>query len=198
MPVEARADTFYKELPYTMEKEDHGALAHLKEGKQEAFDELYHQWYRPICYYAYQLVREELVAEDMAQDTLIKAWEKRAGFKNPQHLRRFMYQVTRNACISWLRNQLTQRKALQCLAYLAERSDNDPDWEKIHTEIVGKAFQLIDELPGTESRIIRLSLLEGQSHDVIARELAITPNSVAVKKFRALTLLKSLLRKSVS
>lgn len=107
-----------------------------------------------------------------------------------------MYQVTKNACISWLRSQMTQRKALQSLAYLSDRADDDPDWEKLQTEIVGKVFQLIDELPDTDNRIIRLSVLEGRSHDMIARDLAITPNSVAVKKFRALTLLRSLLRQA--
>jgi RNA polymerase sigma-70 factor (ECF subfamily) len=196
IPGEVIAHTFYKELPHAMEKEDNGALPLLKAGKREAFDELYHQWYRRICFYAYQLVREEFVAEDIALDTLTKVWEKRETFQNAQHLRRFMYQVTKNACISWLRSQMTQRKVLQSLAYLSDRADDDPDWEKLQTEIVGKVFQLIDELPDTDNRIIRLSVLEGRSHDMIARDLAITPNSVAVKKFRALTLLRSLLRQA--
>src|SRR4051794_26727124 len=105
MPGEVIAHTFYKESPITMEKEDNGPLPPLLiAGKQEAFDELYHQWYRRIGFYAYQLIREQCAAEDIALETLIKVWEKKETFQNAQHLRRFMYQVTKNACISWLRS----------------------------------------------------------------------------------------------
>lgn len=186
-----------KPAPKTGEKEFDPLLL-LKSGSNDAFSQLYNANIQRLSFYAYRFVGRHEVAEDLAHETLAKVWEERTRFSSFAHLHAFMFVTARNACITWIRSHHTQLKTAEIFTQMIDEKELQPaiDWEKIHTDLIGRIYQLIDELPDSGSRIIRASLLDGLSHEQIAQELDITPNSVAVKKFRAITALRSMLRRS--
>jgi len=165
----------------------------LREGDRAMFDLLFKKAYQKICFYVYKCLGPDPDLEFIVNGTFIKIWENRAAFKSIDHLWRFMYVVTRNECVSRLRKQKRTQKALEEIALLIDPDTEQPDLELVYTDIVDVIFSSINELPAVYGNILRKTVLEGKPHSEIAEDLSITSNLVTVKKFRALTLLRSML-----
>lgn len=165
----------------------------FKNGDESAFSQLFHSYYRVIAFYAYQRLNDMPLAEDIASDTFVKAWNQRTELGNMEHFLGFLHKTTRNACISYFRSLSPQRRMRKEASYLNEIQDNDPDREKIHAEMIDDIMHQIDEMPPISREILRLSLLENKDIAQIASELRISNNTASARKSRALGMLRSLL-----
>src|SRR5579872_294383 len=76
----------------------------FRDGDKEAFRFVFEKYYRPISYFALKILRDDSFAEDVVSDTFRKAWDRRDKFATSRHLENFLYLVTRNSCISYLRS----------------------------------------------------------------------------------------------
>lgn len=191
--------SFYGLFSCDTEKREYDPLSLLKSGNEKAFRQFYHLHFQRLSFYAYRQTNRTDVAKDIAHETLAKVWERKSGFDSFNHIEAFMYRATKNACISWLRANDTSNRALGTILYLGGREEARDEWidlEKLHTELIGKTYEMIDDLPDPGGQIIRASFLQGRSNQEIADQLAITANAVAVKKFRALTLLRSMMNRA--
>ena len=179
----------------TIEGEDWFHL--FKEGDERSFRKVFDLYYRSIMYYALKILQEDTYAEDLVSESFRKAWEYRERFETLRHLENFLYFVTRNACISYLRSdrvaQSTEKEWSRISA--DELEGKSPiDLERVQTNLLAVVYQKLEELPGGD--ILRMSYLEGKSTKEIARELNITENTVYITKSRSLKVLRSLLSKN--
>ncbi|GGB23959.1 RNA polymerase sigma factor [Puia dinghuensis] len=169
----------------------------FREGDKNAFREVFERYYRPISYFALKILRDNTYAEDIVSETFRKAWDRKDKFATPRHLENFLYLVTRNACISYLRgdrvNQSTTREWIR-MAEDNERADSSIDLERVQTKLMEVIFQKLQGLPGGE--VIRMSYLEGKSTREIASELRMTENNVYIIKSRSLKVLRTMLTKN--
>jgi RNA polymerase sigma factor (sigma-70 family) len=167
----------------------------FREGDENAFQRVFELYYRPIVYFALQILREDSYAEDIASESFRKAWEYRERFETIRHLENFLYFVTRNSCISYLRSdrviQTTQKEWSQLLS--DEEKEAPLDMEKVQTQLIGLIYQHLEKISGGE--ILRMAYLEGKSTKEIAQTLNITENTVYITKSRSLKLLRTLLAK---
>lgn len=58
-------------------------LQKLAGGEQSAFQFIFNQHYRALCYFAFTIVDNEQEAEDLVQETFSKLWDKRATLNLP-------------------------------------------------------------------------------------------------------------------
>lgn len=172
---------------------DDTLLTGLRKGDKLIFDRLFKGTYRKIVFYAYKCMGQDPDLEFIANGTFIKVWEHRGQFESIGHLRSFMYSVTRNECISRFRKERTAQDALEEMDFLADPGNEQPDLDLVHADIIEMVFSSMEGLPALYGKILRQTVLEGKPHNEIAADLSITPNLVTVKKFRALTLLRSML-----
>ena len=179
----------------TIEGEDWFHL--FKEGDERSFRKVFDLYYRSIMYYALKILQEDTYAEDVVSESFRKAWEYRDRFETLRHLENFLYFVTRNACISYLRSdrvvQSTEKEWSRISADELEGS-SPIELERVQTNLLAVIYQKLEELPGGE--ILRMSYLEGKTTKEIARELNITENTVYITKSRSLKVLRSLLSKN--
>ena len=83
--------------------------------------------------YLRALTRDAMAAEDVFQDTTVKAVARAAEFRDAEHLRRWFYRAGRNAAIDAVRRaarhaSLLPEAALEALAEDEERNASTPDW----------------------------------------------------------------------
>ncbi len=179
----------------TTEGEDWFPL--FKKGDERLFRKVFDLYYRSVLYYALKILQDDIYAEDIVSESFRKAWEYRERFETLRHLENFLYFVTRNACISYLRSDRVVQNTEKEWSRI---SGDDPDGrspidlERVRTNLLAAIYKKLEELPGGD--ILRMSYLEGKSTKEIARELNITENTVYITKSRSLKVLRSLLSKS--
>ena len=97
-----------------------------KENNPQLFETLYTRYYRRVMDKSYSLLKDKALAEDATRDILSKAFEKLDQYKGQSTFSSWLYSITYNHCIDFLR--LKKR-----LHY--------PEWNKNHDipEIVDDA-----------------------------------------------------------
>jgi len=169
----------------------------VRQGDKNAFRQAFELFYRPVVYFAAQIIRDDGYAEDIVSETFRKAWEARTRFESARHLENFLYLVTRNGCISFLRSDRsthTTEKEWTRLASEEQETHNPADLERVQTELISLVYEKLEKLPGGD--ILRMAYLEGKSTKEIAKELNITENTVYITKSRSLKSLRSMLSKT--
>lgn len=122
-----------------------------------------------VCYvYA---SREEL--EDYYQEVLIQLWRSLPKFRNESKMSTWIYRVSLNTCISYVRkNKKVNKVSLIDLDFI------DNDIEKKY--YIDELYLLINRLNKFEKAIILL-WLEDRDYEEIASIVGISKNNVAVK-----------------
>ena len=160
-------------------------------GEPQAFETFFRLHYRPLCYFAAQLIGDPADAEDIVKDSFVKLWHKHADFDSPRTIKAFLYVTTRNACINFLRRLKVKNSFSREFAYLEEsRRDELVLNQLIRAEFMQEIYNEIEKLPEKRREVFKLAYFEGLKNDEIAERLHISVFTVKVHKGKALTTLR--------
>ena len=172
--------------------------SHDKKLIRDLFTQQIVSFYEDIFRYLLHLGADETLAEDMAQEVMVKAWENKEKLLNVEYQKPWLLRVSYNNYISYRR--LAQHK------YLYSLSDFDlPEWECKHAEqdiltiLANDEFcqimQLaLDRLDKKYSEPIRLRYFGELSYKEIAEILQINQNTMRSIISRGLQKLKPILK----
>lgn len=77
----------------------------IHEGDEAAFTAIADKHRRELHVHCYRMVGSLQDAEDMVQETLLRAWAKRSTFEGRASLRAWLYRIATNACLDLIRRQ---------------------------------------------------------------------------------------------
>src|SRR5512140_2007991 len=77
-------------------------LAAARHGDQEAFEALVQPHRRELLVHCYRILGSFEDAEDMLQETLLRAWQHLERFEGRSRLRTWLYKIATNACLDAL------------------------------------------------------------------------------------------------
>ena len=69
-------------------------------GDASAFDAVYRRYVRPVYDYALGMVRDRVLAEDVAQTTFLRAYEQRRSVRDPAAMRAWLYRIAHNVAVN--------------------------------------------------------------------------------------------------
>jgi len=141
---------------------------------QERFTALVQAWTADLYRFAYWLARDRQRAEDLVQETFLRAWRSLAQLRDDQAAKSWLFTI--------LRNEYHRRPATANLAgefpheELADNCDATQDW------VVRRHILALDE---EYREPLMLQVLGGLGCDEIATMLGISRAAVMTRLFRA-------------
>ena len=85
-------------------------LDYLHQGKEKAYELLYHYYYVPLVLFAGKYVGNEEVAKDIVQEFFISLLDKEMVFDNRIALKVYLYTGVRNKSLNYLRHLKIRRQ----------------------------------------------------------------------------------------
>ena len=85
-------------------------LDYLHQGKEKAYELLYHYYYVPLVLFAGKYVGNEEVAKDIVQEFFISLLDKEMAFDNRIALKVYLYTGVRNKSLNYLRHLKIRRQ----------------------------------------------------------------------------------------
>lgn len=144
-----------------------------------AFSELFHEVYPRLVKYAWKYTKRKTSAHDIVQEVFINLWEARKNIDPKRSLLSYLYKMTKNQSLNYLRDSTTNEVPLDELS--ASEVKMDDKWTAEIEDESGddvKMLALIAALPNRQREAIKLSRFEGLSHDEIAYVMEISPRTV--------------------
>ena len=132
-------------------------------------------------------------AKDLAQDTLIEAMVNLSQLRNPESFRGWLYEIARGILAKYFRDrhkwgihEPIDDGVLETRAPYAAPRDQQPDNLVIAQEHLEIVRSLVDQLPESERKVLRLKLDDpDMTLKAIAEALGISVSTVKVRKHRA-------------
>ena len=90
--------------------EEAAVIAAVRAGDQAAFAVLAERYRRQLFVHCYRMLGSVQDAEDLVQETLLRAWRARASFQGRSLFRTWLYRIATNACLNAL--QYRRRRVL--------------------------------------------------------------------------------------
>ncbi|TXH84086.1 MAG: sigma-70 family RNA polymerase sigma factor [Pseudoxanthomonas sp.] len=160
-----------------------------------AFMRLYDHFMPRLCLYLRGLGSPEAVAEELAQEALLRLWQ-RAAMYDPQQgaVSTWLFRIGRNLHIDRIRRepgwvQVLEEAAPASDEELARPFTSAEDYaEHVHLQ------RRIEDLPAVQARLMRMSYFEAKSHQEIADELQMPLGTVKSHLRRAFLRLQGQVR----
>lgn len=181
-------------------KTDDELIAAYEAGEEPAFAELLDRHLDAVYSFALRLTGTKEEADDIAQETFLKAWKHLKRFRKGANFKTWLFSIARNTSIDYL------RKKKPILFRELSRKENDEDFEHGIIDTTPRAEVLFDEHLSTERlegaiaqlaplyrEIIILHYREGLTLDEASRVLEMPLNTVKSRDRRALIALRKLL-----
>jgi RNA polymerase sigma-70 factor (family 1) len=172
----------------------------FKNGDPASLEVLWKNNYKALVYFADQLVRNNLLSEDIVSETFVKLWKLRANFDNVYSIRSFLYVTVKNNCYDHLRSQEIHTRIHKEILYTSDYVSemNRDDYDMMYAEYIQQLYVQVRELPDRCREVFKLFFFERMATREIALALGISEQTVRNQKSKAVQVLKAaLLKKNI-
>jgi RNA polymerase sigma-70 factor, ECF subfamily len=177
------------------ETENQPSLAALKAGDRDAFARLVDQTSAHIYRVALQILGVEQDAEDVLQETYIKAFRSLPEFEGRSSLTTWLYRIAVNEALMALRKRKPQQFSIEESTTNEDEAESEsleildwccmPEGELLSSESRAFLDQAVRRLPANLRVVFVMRDLEGLSIQETAQALGISENNVKTRLLRA-------------
>ncbi len=179
-----------------MKNDDVQLIQRVLEGDDTAFSTLVKKYQRSVHALAWRKVGDFHIAEDITQDSFLKAYQRLSTLKEPQSFASWLYVITANQCKAWIRKKRTWIQSLEDTSSVQlERAtysghiiaENEQMTEEAQREVVKK---LLAKLQESDRTVITLYYLGGMTYEEISNFLGVSVGAIKSRLHRARQRLK--------
>ena len=168
----------------------------IMDGDTSAFSVLVESYKDLVFTLALRMLKNKEEAEEVAQDTFVKAYKSLSKFKGDSKFSTWIYRVAYNTCLDRIkknRKYINNVEINEFTAHQVKTIDNALD--RIEVRERNEAIQrCIERLSSEDSFLLTLYYFDDLSLDEISKIVGISTNSIKVKLFRCRKKLASILK----
>lgn len=182
--------------------EESDLIRRAQSGDRDAFACLLERYEKQVYHQALRMVSNPEDAADMTQDAFIKAWQGLPAFQGSSSFSTWLYRLTSNVCIDFLRREKKRRGDLSLddeeRELAATLSDPAPTPQRTleQKELRRAVTEGLASLSEDHRQVLVLREISGLSYDEIALTLGLSPGTVKSRIARARLALANFLRKN--
>ena len=154
----------------------------IKDNSQTAFKVVYEEYFAKLTQFIFKMSRDENLAEELVQRTMIKVWEQRDKIILTTSLKSYLYKVSYNEYLMYLRTKSKfpniEDAVIEAIDEIEDEQDNQVLLDKIRKEI--------DNLPPKCREVFILSKINGMKYKEIAEQLNISTKTIESHMTKAL------------
>ena len=122
--------------------DDAAIMLELRAGNMAGFDFLIQKYRKPMIHFMYRMVRNQAVAEELAQEVFLRVYRSRETYRAEARFSTWLYRIATNLGVNYARDNRHERNA--STIYLDE-TDSE----------TGTTPDVADATPGAESNLLR-------------------------------------------
>ena len=179
------------------DEHDPAIIPAFRHGDVQAFERITRRYARELQLHCYRMTGSLDDAEDLLQETLMRAWNKRDSFEGRAGIRSWLYRIAINQTINFLKQR--KKRTQMSLNELDFNAEHDPDVvalisEKTPrrelglTELQMKLNEAMQKLSETHRLVVTLHDIQGLSHEEIGRIMDCNTGTVRSRLARARSL----------
>ena len=169
------------------------AVAQAKKGDADAFAFLVETYETSVYRLALRMCGNAHDAEEVAQEAFVAAWKGLPAFRGESKFSSWLYQLTTNAAIDFLRREKRHR-AVTPIDDEPEPAAPDTPQQVLEEQEVSRALQqALDALSPEHREIFLLRQMRQLSYEEIGRLLGLEPGTVKSRLSRAKKQLRQIL-----
>lgn len=135
--------------------DDAAIMLQLSAGNMAGFDFLLQKYRKPIIHFMYRMVRNQAIAEELAQEVFLRIYRSRETYRAEARFSTWLYRIATNLGVNYARDNRHERTA--STVYLDE---TDPE--------TGTTADVADTTPGAEANLLRRERLNAIRQHVLA------------------------------
>jgi RNA polymerase sigma-70 factor, ECF subfamily len=170
-------------------------VASAIQGSQDAFHELVTRFERPVYSLIVRMVQDPALAEDLAQETFVKAWRSLRSYDASRKLSSWLFKIAHNTTIDHLRRHAPDTVSLEAppeeegrgglAAVLADGSVEDPAAAAERRDMARSLERAIARLRPEYRESVVLFYIEGASYQEICEATELPLGTVKTNLHRA-------------
>ncbi|MCG9129288.1 sigma-70 family RNA polymerase sigma factor [Candidatus Poribacteria bacterium] len=179
-----------------MKNNDTQLIQRVLEGDDTAFSTLVRKYQKSIHALAWRKIGDFHIAEDITQDTFLKAYQELSTLNEPQRFSSWLYVIASNYCKMWFRKKRLSTQSLEDTSstqleratysgFVIEQKERSA--EETQREIVKK---LLAKLQESERTVMTLYYIGGMTHEEISEFLGVSVAAIKNRLYRARNRLK--------
>jgi RNA polymerase sigma-70 factor, ECF subfamily len=157
------------------------AMDRFRAGDPDAVRALYRNYAGAVHTVAISIVRDRELANDVVQQTFVKAWRAAASFEDGREVAPWLYSIARHTAIDAVRSEArpTRGGHEPEVEVPVDSESLEATWERFEIR------RAVDALPEEEREVVRRSHLLGHTHEEIAQQLGVPVGTVKSRSSRA-------------
>jgi RNA polymerase sigma-70 factor (ECF subfamily) len=163
-------------------KHDTDLLSRCRNGENAAFKQLYERYAKAMLNASMRIVNDAGQAEDILQDSFIKAFQNMSKFEAEPAFASWLKRVVVNASIDHVRKQKNRILSAEQLEDVVDETEDEEEEEDYDIDVVKSAIR---GLPDGYRIVLTLFLFEDYSHKEIAAMLNISEGTSKSQYMRA-------------
>ena len=180
---------------------DAEVMLRVKAGDDSAFHHLVEKFRRPLVGFLYRMARSQAVAEELAQEVLLRVYRSRKTYKAEAKFTTWMYRIATNLAVNYARDSRARRGEVSLdepteggAAF--EVADGEPTAEQsvLRRERRRAIRSRIEALPERQRLAVLMHKYEGLDYREIAQVLKLSESATKSLLFRAYETLRETLK----
>ena len=159
----------------TCESADNQLLQSIRLDDKAAFDQVYKRYWSKLYVYAFNVLREKEICEDVVQEIFIDLWARRHDVQISE-LSSYLFHSVKHQIFNHFRKSKYKKQLIMNFGLINEEYKIDESYEK--KEMADHIKDAISRLPGRRRMVFDLSRNEGLSNKEISEKLGISLQTV--------------------
>lgn len=154
------------------------------------FEQLFKSHFKALYGYAYTILNDDVMAEEVVQNVFCRLWEKREQIAINQSAKAYLYRAVYNESLNYLKHQRVKAGYQQHAARNAGTAESAAA-PMVHSELQQQLAKALNELPEQCRTIFQKSRFEELKYREIAEEMGLSIKTVENQMGKALKILRS-------